>query len=182
MDKNTKSGSEKKFGTKFTSYTIGSEERNEPIAISIIGLDEALKDLYWSKQADYETSGDCPSNWPRATVAANILRALKEYSNYRGVSPSSDPDVSVQLKAEDRQGGNLEYLVKRISKREAGEELFEQERHEELEEKEEQEREGMTEDERLVQLYNKLREMEEEDRKRESDLEEQQRLEELEQK
>nr|AAC28440.1 apextrin [Heliocidaris erythrogramma] len=98
MDRFSQSASsEKKMGTEYTRYTIGSEEFNEPITISLIGLEEALNDEYWSRQSEYESSGECPSNWARSTIATNILTGLKEYANYRGVVPSSDPDVTVPL-------------------------------------------------------------------------------------
>ena len=60
----------------------------EPISIQLIGVNEALDSVFWSKQQEYETNGDCPPNWPRATIQENIMTAFQDYPTYLKVPPS----------------------------------------------------------------------------------------------
>ncbi|XP_063965620.1 uncharacterized protein LOC129275953 isoform X2 [Lytechinus pictus] len=98
MDRFTQDGSsQKKFGSVQKEYSVGTAEHNEPISIKLIGINEALDDKFWTKQQEYEASGDCPTNWQRGTIQANILEAFGDYPEHRRVTPSEDIDVSLEL-------------------------------------------------------------------------------------
>ncbi|XP_030835264.1 uncharacterized protein LOC575002 [Strongylocentrotus purpuratus] len=98
MDRFTKTAaSQEKFGKVYKEYTVGSLEYNEPISIDLIGLNEVLDSKFWTRQTDYETSGDCPANWQRGTIQANILTAFNDYPSYNDVTPSEDIQVTMTL-------------------------------------------------------------------------------------
>eukprot|EP00057_Strongylocentrotus_purpuratus_P031459 XP_784671.3 PREDICTED: uncharacterized protein LOC579463 [Strongylocentrotus purpuratus] len=104
MDKFTEDKSaEKKFGSQYTTYKVGSETLHEPISLKLLGLNELLADdKYWTTQASHEGTL-CPVGWERPLIAANILKAYKGYIEYKNIAASTDLEVRIPLTWPDGQ-------------------------------------------------------------------------------
>ncbi|XP_041480231.1 uncharacterized protein LOC121427751 isoform X1 [Lytechinus variegatus] len=94
MDRATENAeSQEKFGSMQKTYSVGSEEYNEPISIKLIRLTEVLDAKFWTRQTSYT---EC-ANWQREAIQANILEAFGDYPQHNGVTASEDIPMSMRL-------------------------------------------------------------------------------------
>ncbi len=71
------------FGSRVTSFRIGSTTTPFPISLKLMDISDALRPEYWSSLTGTSRSY---SNLRIATKGVNLARALEDYADYVGVS------------------------------------------------------------------------------------------------
>lgn len=77
------SRSSNNFGSRVTSFNIGTERSPVPITLKLIPISDALRQEYWSQ---LERTSKSYRRLKIAAKRANLMRALEDYADYVGAT------------------------------------------------------------------------------------------------